>query len=82
MSISLGFQFLPTKEEILVCYLKPLCDGYMINPDVMVPCNIYGADCEPWKIFDDDSFWIFTKLNRQNSRQPETDVGSVGELTK
>ncbi|KAK9033190.1 hypothetical protein V6N11_018227 [Hibiscus sabdariffa] len=78
MWIPPGFRFLPTKEEILVSYLKPLCDGYMIHRDVMVPCNIYGADCEPWKIFDKDSdgsFWIFTKLNQRSKSRIDRTAG-------
>ncbi|KAH1031064.1 hypothetical protein J1N35_043238 [Gossypium stocksii] len=68
LQILLGFRFLPTKEEILCDYLKPIIKGDPIPSGVLKARHIYGANREPWNIFDQDSpesFWVFTKEKEQ-----------------
>ncbi|XP_017617747.2 NAC domain-containing protein 41-like [Gossypium arboreum] len=55
LEIPVGFRFLPTKEEILRDYLQPFIKGDPIPSGVMKELDIYGANREPWNIFDQDS---------------------------
>ncbi|PPD66968.1 hypothetical protein GOBAR_DD36155 [Gossypium barbadense] len=75
LQIPIGFRFLPTKEEILCDYLKPIIKGYPIHSGVMM---IYGANREPWNIFDQDSakaLRVITKLKKRSKSRIERTAG-------
>ncbi|MBA0849562.1 hypothetical protein Goshw_017493 [Gossypium schwendimanii] len=75
LQITIGFRFLPTKEEILCHYLKPIIKGDPTPAGVMM---FYGANREPWNIFDQDwaeSFWIITKLKKRSKSRIERTAG-------
>ncbi|PPS06237.1 hypothetical protein GOBAR_AA14417 [Gossypium barbadense] len=78
LQIPLGFLFLPTKEEILCDYLKPIIKGDPIPSGVLKARHIYGANREPWNIFDQDlleSFWVLTKLKKKSKSRIERTAG-------
>ncbi|TYH90785.1 hypothetical protein ES332_A13G072800v1 [Gossypium tomentosum] len=78
LQIPLGFLFLPTKEEILCDYLKPIIKGDSIPSGVLKARHIYGANREPWNIFDQDlleSFWVLTKLKKKSKSRIERTAG-------
>ncbi|KAG8502113.1 hypothetical protein CXB51_000270 [Gossypium anomalum] len=79
LQIPIGFRFLPTKEEILCDYLKPIIKGkYPIPSGVMMERDIYGANHEPVNIFDQDSaesFWVITKLKKRSKSRIERTAG-------
>ncbi|OMO70120.1 No apical meristem (NAM) protein [Corchorus olitorius] len=65
----MGFRFRPTKEEILIYYLRPAIKREPLPGDVMMKIEIYGDRKEPWNLFDKDSsdtFWVFTMLKKKN----------------
>ncbi|MBA0579882.1 hypothetical protein Gorai_022126, partial [Gossypium raimondii] len=75
LQIPIGFRFLPTKEEILCDYLKPIIKADPIPSGVMM---FYGANREPWNIFDQDSaesFWVITKLKKRSKSRIERTAG-------
>ncbi|KAG8480332.1 hypothetical protein CXB51_024706 [Gossypium anomalum] len=78
LEIPVGFRFLPTKEEILCDYLHPFIKGDSIPSGVMKELDIYGANREPWNIFDQDSaesLWVITKLKKKSKSRIERTAG-------
>ncbi|OMO93090.1 No apical meristem (NAM) protein [Corchorus olitorius] len=70
VSIPIGFRFHPTKEEVVISYLRPAIHGEPLPADVLLKIDIYGDKREPWNLFDKDSessFWVFTKLKKRNA---------------
>ncbi|PPD75423.1 hypothetical protein GOBAR_DD27660 [Gossypium barbadense] len=75
LQIPVGFRFLPTKEEILCDCLKPIIKGDPITSGVMMACDIYGANREPWNIFDHDLADSFWKLKKKSTSRTERTAG-------
>ncbi|MFQ6649240.1 hypothetical protein Gotur_022397, partial [Gossypium turneri] len=75
LQIPVGFRFLPSKEEILCDCLKPIIKGDPIPSGVMMACDIYGANREPWNIFDHDLADSFLKLKKKSTSRTERTAG-------
>ncbi|XP_039066893.1 NAC domain-containing protein JA2-like [Hibiscus syriacus] len=69
MNIPPGFQFLPTDNELITCYLWKKAKGKPLPCNYILDCEIYGdKDKEPWKIFGEatsETFYVFTKLKKK-----------------
>ncbi|OMO74961.1 No apical meristem (NAM) protein [Corchorus olitorius] len=80
VSIAIGFRFHPTKEEVVISYLRPAIHGDPLPADVLLKIDIYGDKREPWNLFDknsESSFWVFTKLKKRNASMIDR-VGGCG----
>ncbi|KAB2047769.1 hypothetical protein ERO13_A13G064566v2 [Gossypium hirsutum] len=65
-------------EEILFDNLKPIIKGDPIPSGVLKTRHIYGANREPWNIFDQElpeSFWVLTKLKKKSKSRIERTTG-------
>ncbi|OMO68729.1 No apical meristem (NAM) protein [Corchorus olitorius] len=77
-SIPIGFRFHPTKEEILISYLRPAIKREPLPADVLMKIDIYGDKKEPWNLFDKDSsdtYWIFTTLKKKSGSRIDRVAG-------
>ncbi|XWS13196.1 hypothetical protein CRYUN_Cryun36dG0016700 [Craigia yunnanensis] len=87
-SIPDGYRFRPTQEEILSYYLKPAINGEPLSSGILIECDVYGENREPWKIFDKhakESFWVFTKLKKKSKLRIDRTAGRgcwLGRSTK
>ncbi|OMO69357.1 No apical meristem (NAM) protein [Corchorus olitorius] len=78
LSIPIGFRFHPTKEEILISYLRSAIKREPLPANVLMKIDIYGDKKQPWNLFDKDSsdtYWIFTMLKKKSGSRIDRVAG-------